>query len=103
MLECRAAPRLAAQACLIFAPDAGPEDFATCLARILKSASDRRFVLWMPGARDLSFDERWLLALTRARQTKDRDSETFLLARRTRPSIRPVLCLLLDRLSQGLE
>ncbi|WP_371155167.1 hypothetical protein [Jannaschia sp. 2305UL9-9] len=94
-LECRATPRHAVEACAVLAPDAGAEDYVIALVRALQGAADRRMVFWRPGAPDLSFDEAWLQALVRAYDSRDVDSQRFLLTRRLRPSAVPIVRLLL--------
>lgn len=81
-LACRAGPRAPCAARL--PADAGAEVRARALAAFLPEALDRRPVLWRPGATDLSFDERWLVAYCTAIATGDGDSERFLTGRRVR-------------------
>ena len=102
-LECRAGPRVDLQECAATAPDAGAEDLALALARALVGATDRRVVLWRPGAEGLSFDETWLTSLAAALGRGDADSVRFLTGRRVRPEAGPVLRRLLDGLARNLE
>ena len=102
-LECRTGPRVDLQACAAIAPDAGAEDFAIALACLLAAATDRRVVLWRPGAEGLSFDETWLTALAAALARGDADSVRFLTRRRARPEAGPVLRYLLEGLVRNLE
>ena len=102
-LECRAAPRADLHACTVLSPEADAADFAVALARALPSATDRRVVLWRPGAEGLSFDETWILALAAAMRRGDRDSVRFLTGRRVRLEAVPVLRLLLSGLARNLE
>lgn len=94
-LECRAAGRLeAGRACAALAPDAPAEAAMGLLVRALASGMVRRPVLYAPGSRDLSPDERWLLALIAACARGDRGSIRFLTTRRCHPQAHAAIAAL---------
>lgn len=59
--------------------------------------------LYEPGASDVSFDEMWLLAALQAGAREDRDSLTFLLARRLQKPARRHIGALIMALSRALR
>jgi len=80
------------------------EAVATALIRGLTGAGGLGALrLYQPGATDLSFDERWLLAAISAAARDDVDSLTFLLARRLPKHSRRQFGFLLRALSDALE
>ncbi len=99
-LECRAAPRGSLTACALLEPGAGAEDYAVALARCLSQMLVRRPVLHRPGTASRSFDEEWLVALSRALGEGDRASARFLARSRARPEAVPYLLLLVTGLAE---
>ncbi|MEM7724484.1 MAG: hypothetical protein AAF376_19245 [Pseudomonadota bacterium] len=69
------------RACAVLSEDrsAAAKAYAEALIRAMPSG---RMTFYQPGSRDLSFDERWLLALMDAAERGDEASLTFLMARR---------------------
>ncbi|PRY93300.1 hypothetical protein BCF33_2167 [Hasllibacter halocynthiae] len=86
-LECRAAARLdLGRACAVLDPEAGVAELTALLARVLPQVLRTRPVIHPPGTGARSFDEDWLVALSKAVAAGDRASERFLLRRRCRPA-----------------
>lgn len=81
-------------ACLSADPDRSRAAFADALLRTLGQGLHRGPVFYRPGSPDLSFDERWLLALLRAFRVNDLDSATFLVASRVKKPERRSLSFL---------
>lgn len=85
MRKCRAKARVEVfETCklLLHAPDAGAQDFADALLRVLGSALPKAPVIHSITAPERSFDESWLLALFSAISRADHASATFLLRAR---------------------
>lgn len=62
--------------------------FRDALLRTLAEGLDRRMVFYRPHARDLSFDERWLMALIDAAERDEEPSLAFLTTSRLKPHAR---------------
>ncbi|KAA9006097.1 hypothetical protein [Histidinibacterium aquaticum] len=105
-MRCRAAARSDLfDTCAALGSDreAGSAAFAEALMRSLDQVPGRRWVLYRPGSRDVSFDERWLLALIDALRRGDEDSATFLIRRRIAHADRRPLGFLAAGLARTLE
>jgi hypothetical protein len=68
--------------------------FAAALIRTLSQGLGRPLVFFKPGSREVSFDERWLIALVAAVQKRDEPSFEFLIrSRLARHTHRPTAFL----------
>lgn len=86
-LECRSAARTDLfEACALLSTDkeTSANAFSAALIKSLPQALGLRPRLLRPGVQELSFDERWLVALLTAARAGDDDSFTFLLRSRVR-------------------
>ena len=72
--------------------------FRDALLRTLAEGLDRRTVFYRPHARDLSFDERWLMALIDAVERDDGPSLAFLTTSRLKPHARRQVLFLIGGL-----
>lgn len=77
--------------------------FRDALLRTLAEGLDRRPVFYRPQARDLSFDERWLMALIDAVERGDGDSLAFLTASRLRRHARRQVLFLVSGLVRSAQ
>lgn len=105
-LRCRAAARLDLfQACALLSTDrqTAANAYADALFRTLGQGLGRPPRIFVPGSTDLSFDERWLMALIDATETGDEASRTFLLSSRLRPEARRALAFLVTNLTDRLD
>lgn len=105
-LRCRAAARLDLfQACALLSTDreTAANAYADALFRTLDQGLGRPPRIYVPGSRDLSFDERWLMALIEATESGDDASRTFLLTSRLRPKARRALAFLVKNLTDRLD
>jgi hypothetical protein len=96
-VRCRAARRLdLLRACQMLSGDTGEAGtaFAAALIRTLSQGLGRPPVFFKPGSREVSFDERWLIALVAAVQKPDESSFEFLIrSRLARHTHRPTAFL----------
>lgn len=105
-LRCRSAARLDLfQACALLSTDRdiAANAYADALFRTLDQGLGRPPRIFVPGCRELSFDERWLMALIAATENGDEASRTFLLASRLRPEARRALAFLVKNLTDRLD
>jgi hypothetical protein len=79
-------------------PEIAAPVFADALLRTLRTHLGSRPRFFAPGSAEVSFDERWLLALLLARRRGDAASARFLVRSRVAPPARAAL----DFLSGGL-
>jgi len=100
-LQCRAKPRADLfRACALLQADrtASRAAHADALMRCLTEALGQPARLHAPGVAELSFDERWLMALRRAIAGKDAGSAAFLLGRRVAAEHRRLVRFLIRRI-----
>ena len=105
-LGCRSAARLDLfQACALLSTDreTAANAYAVALFRTLDQGLGRPPRIFVPGCSDLSFDERWLMALIEATENGDDASRTFLLNSRLRPDARRALAFLVKNLTDRLD
>ncbi|SFE29512.1 hypothetical protein [Roseivivax sediminis] len=104
--RCRATPRADLfRACALLGAErsvAAPR-FAEALLRTLDQGLGRPVRIYKRGSTELSFDERWLLALIAAFRRDDDASATFLVSRRLTHASRRSIGFLARGLSMGLE
>lgn len=89
--RCQAQPRIDLfEACAMLSRDRTRSRmaFRDALLRTLAEGLDRRAIFYRPNASDLSFDERWLMALIDAVERGDDHSLAFLSASRLKPHTR---------------
>lgn len=101
-LRCRVKPRadlFRACAMLKADPQASRDAHAEALIRCLDQALGARAKLLAPGAKERSFDERWLLQLGLATLQRDSDSQRFLLASRVARENRRLVGFLIGRVA----
>ncbi|WP_116085267.1 hypothetical protein [Tropicimonas sp. IMCC34011] len=104
-LRCRVSTRLDfTEACALIGRG-GAQDGRTAdaLLRVLGEGLGRLPVFFRPGAGDLSFDERWLVALLSALDRGDEASATFLLKSRIAPHYRRFLGFLAAQVATADE
>lgn len=104
--RCQAQPRIELfQACAMLSDDRNRSrmTFRDALLRTLAEGLDRRPVFYRPRSRDLSFDERWLMALIEAVERGDGDSLAFLTASRLKPHARRQVAFLVGGLVRATE
>jgi len=100
--RCRASARLdIATACTLIDPQGDETAAASVFVRVLGQALDRPPVWYRPGETDLSFDERWVLAVAESYAAGDGDSFTFLTQRRISGPKRRLFLALIARLCEG--
>lgn len=105
-LECRAASRADLfEACAILAVEKpkAREAHAKTLIRTLSQILGKAPRFHRPGVAELSFDEDWLLALSRAVRREDHDSIAFLLRSRVPHSARRSLLFLMSMVSENFR
>lgn len=99
--RCQAQPRIGLfEACAMLSRDCTRSrmTFRDALLRTLAEGLDRRAVFYRPHASDLSFDERWLMALIDAVVHDDHHSLAFLTASRLKPHTRRQILFLVSGL-----
>lgn len=105
-LRCRAARRIDLfSACALLSLDRGEaaQAHAVALLRALPQALDKAPVFHVPGAREISFDEAWILRLLQAIRQRRGDSIAFLIASRIRAPHRRQVAFLAKGLAEGLD
>lgn len=105
-MDCRLAPRLDADRyCALLRAEKGPAGAAhlSGLMRLLPIALGRRAVFHRPGAREMTFDEAWLLRLVASIRAGDRDSVAFALASRVPRHLRAPIRFLAEGLANALD
>lgn len=103
-IRCRASAHLDLfKACSLLDPHANGAEIETLrtLVRVMGQALDREPVFFQPGSAEISFDERWLLALITAAHTKDDNSFQFLMVRRVAHHKRRIFSLLIKSLAEN--
>lgn len=104
--RCEAQPRIELfHACAMLSDDRNRSRraFRDALLRTLAEGLDRRPVFYRPRSRELSFDERWLMALIDAVERGDADSLAFLTASRLRPHARRQVLFLVGGLVRSAD
>ena len=104
--RCQTRPRLALfEACAMLSENRrqSRDAFRDALLRTLAEGFGRRPVFFEPGSPDVSFDERWLLALIDATRRDDADSVAFLSTSRVAVHARRSLVFLVAGLARHLE
>lgn len=105
-LRCRAARRIDVfSACALLSLDRSEAAHAHAAAflRALPQALEKAPVFHIPGAREISFDEAWILRLLQAIRQRQGDSIAFLIASRIRPCHRRQIAFLAKGLAEGLD
>lgn len=101
---CRAQARLDFfTACALIDPAAQvpSDDRMRMLLRVMGQALPSEPIFFRPGETELSFDERWLIAVIDAYARDDRDSLEFLVRRRVDPAKRRLFALLVSGVSDS--
>lgn len=105
-LRCRAARRIDVfSACALLSLDRSEAAHAHAAAflRALPQAFEKAPVFHIPGARDVSFDEAWILRLLQAIREDRGDSIAFLITSRVRACHRRQIAFLARGLAEGLD
>jgi hypothetical protein len=92
------------QACALLHADrsASRDAYASALMRCLEQALGKRARVLAPGAREMSFDEKWLLQLGLASARGDEASVAFLLKSRVKWEHRRLIRFLIGQISECL-